>query len=294
MKTTSTTPVQKTAKGAKAPNAAKVAKGDEAAIEVNAKGKAAKDAKATAIKTRPIAKEGAPRYLQIAHALREAITSGRYPVGAQMPTEHELCEQLNVSRFTIREAIRVLSTAGLVHRKPRAGTVVAALPDDTRYTQGIDSLRDLFQYAQTTDFKYVYIGRIGLSKTLARRLAAPVGEEWIYAMAIRCEIDGERPFGVTRLYLNPMLQGIENALRSNRGPVYALIERDYGMRIDRVEQAIIGIILDEHDAANLGVPAGTPGLSITRSYFDISGRLIELADNIHPADRFTYRMVLRR
>lgn len=294
MKTTSTTPVQKISKAGKTSSAVKITKSDASKVNVNAKTRLTKDAKAMAVKSRPIANEGAPRYLQIAHALREAIANGRYPVGAQMPTEHELCEQLNVSRFTIREAIRVLSTAGLVHRKPRAGTVVAALPDETRYTQGIYSLRDLFQYAETTDFKYVYIGLITLSKTLAGRVSAPVGEEWIYAMAIRYEINGERPFGITRLYLNPMLKGIEKALRSNRGPVYALIERDYSMRIDRVEQAIVGIILDEHDAANLGVPAGTPGLSITRSYFDTSGRLIELTDNIHPADRFTYRMVLSR
>lgn len=287
MKTTSTSPATKAA------NAVKAGTSDKTGIKSKAKGSAAKDSRA-AMKSRPVTKDGPPRYLQIAHELREAIASGHYPVGAQMPTEHELCEQLNVSRFTIREAIRVLSTAGLVHRKPRAGTVVAALPDDTRYTQGIDSLRDLFQYAQTTDFKYVFIGHIALSKALARRVAAIAGEEWIYAMAIRCEIDGERPFGVTRLYLNPMLKGIENALRGNRGPVYSLIERDYGVRIDRVEQAIDGIVLDEHDAANLGVPAGTPGLSITRSYFDINGRLLELADTVHPAHRFTYRMVLRR
>lgn len=296
MKTTSTSPATKAAKvtkAASAANAVKTGKSGKTGIKLKVKESAAKDSR-VASKSSRVTKEGAPRYLQIANELREAIASGRYPMGAQMPTEHELCEQLNVSRFTIREAIRVLSTAGLVHRKPRAGTVVAALPDDTRYTQGIDSLRDLFQYAQTTDFKYVFIGHVALSKALARRVAGTAGEEWIYAMAIRCEIDGERPFGVTRLYLNPMLKGIENALRSNRGPVYALIERDYGARIDRVEQAIVGIVLDEHDAANLGVPAGTPGLSITRSYFDNTGRLLELADTVHPADRFTYRMVLRR
>src|SRR6185503_21277277 len=108
--------------------------------------------------------EALPRYMQIARDLRQAIAGGRYPVGAQLPTEHELCRQLAVSRFTIREAIRVLSTAGLVRRKPRAGTVVAALPDDTRYSHGIGSLRDLFQYAQTTDFQYVYVGRIEVSR----------------------------------------------------------------------------------------------------------------------------------
>src|SRR5947207_5070040 len=77
--------------------------------------------------------EPAARYLRIAGNLRRAIADGRYPVGAQLPTEHELCRQLGVSRFTVREAIRVLAGSGLVRRKPRAGTVVTALPDDTRY-----------------------------------------------------------------------------------------------------------------------------------------------------------------
>jgi len=238
--------------------------------------------------------EALPRYLQIARDLRRAIAGGRYPVGAQLPTEYELCRQLGVSRFTIREAIRVLSSAGLVRRKPRAGTVVAALPDDTRYSHGIGSLRDLFQYAQSTHFHYVYIGRIGLSKARARALSAKPGEEWIYAVALRRETAHANPFGVTRLYLNPALKGIEKALRGSNGPVYALIERDFGVRIDRVEQVISGIALDGEDAANLGVPAGTPGLSIRRSYFDQDGRLVELADTVHPADRFTYRMELRR
>jgi GntR family transcriptional regulator len=238
--------------------------------------------------------EATPRYLQIARQLREAISSGLYPVGAQLPTEHELCDQLHVSRFTIREAIRVLSTAGLVHRKPRAGTVVAALPDDTRYTQGISSLRDLFQYAQTTDFKYVYVGHVALSKEQARRMGATVGEEWIYALAIRREKPGGQPFCITRLFLNPLLEGIEKRLRNANGPVYALIEREFGLRIERVEQAIVGMVIDAQDAANLEMPAGTAGLSITRTYYDQHGRLLEFADNIHPAERFTYRMVLTR
>jgi GntR family transcriptional regulator len=238
--------------------------------------------------------EPAARYLRIAADLRRAIAAGRYPVGAQLPTEHQLCRQLGVSRFTVREAIRVLAASGLVRRKPRAGTVVTALPDDTRYRHSIGSLRDLMQYAQTTDFQYVYVGRIELSRAQARVLSARAGQEWIYAMAVRREVGGGKPLALTRLYLNPALKGIERALRGAHAPVYSIIERDFGLRIERVEQVISGIVLDEHDAANLGVPAGTPGLSIRRSYFDASGRLVEFADNVHPASRFAYRIELRR
>lgn len=239
-------------------------------------------------------KPTAPRYVKIAADLRRAIAQGHYAVGAQLPTEHELCRQLGVSRFTVREAIRLLSSAGLVKRKARAGTVVAALPDDTRYRHSIASVRDLMQYAQTTDFHYVHVGRIGLSKAQARAMSVRPGERWIYAMALRRETDGGKPFSVTRLYLNPVLKGIERALRGAKRPVYSIIERDFGVRIERVEQVISGVVLDAEDAANLGVPPGTPGLAVRRSYFDDSGRLVEFADNVHPANRFAYRMELRR
>jgi DNA-binding GntR family transcriptional regulator len=239
-------------------------------------------------------KPASPRYVKIAAGLRRHIAQGRYPVGAQLPTEHELCRQLRVSRFTVREAIRVLSNAGLVRRKPRAGTVVAALPDDTRYRHSIGSVRDLLQYAQSTDFHYVYIGRIELTRAQSRAMAVAPGEEWIYAVALRREIDGGKPFSVTRLYLNPALKGIERALRGAKAPVYSIIERDFGVRIERIEQVISGVVLDDEDAANLGVSAGTPGLAVRRSYFDEAGRLVEYADNVHPASRFAYRMELRR
>ena len=238
--------------------------------------------------------EPAARYQRIAANLRRAISEGRYPVGAQLPTEHELCRSLGVSRFTVREAIRQLASAGLVHRKPRAGTVVAALPDDTRYRHSIGSLRDLMQYAQTTDFQYVYVGRVELSRAQARLLSARAGQEWIYAMALRREVGGGKPLALTRLYLNPVLKGIERALRGARAPVYSIIEREFDLRIERVEQVINGLILDEEDAKNLGVEPGSPGLSIRRSYYDQGGRLLEFADNVHPASRFAYRIELRR
>lgn len=231
---------------------------------------------------------------QIARDLRRSIAEGKYPVGAQLPTELELCAKLGVSRFTVREAIRSLAGEGLVRRKPRAGTVVSALPDDTRYSHGMGSLRELFQYAHSTHFHYVYIGRLGLSKAQARAMAAQPGEEWIYAVALRREDPKGPPFGVTRLFLNPALKGIEKALRGTSGPVYALIERDFDLRIDKVEQQITAVALDEQDASNLGVESGTPGLAIRRSYYDEDGRLLEMADTVHPAERFTYRVELHR
>jgi GntR family transcriptional regulator len=65
-----------------------------------------------------------PMYREIADQLRQRIESGEFPSGAQMPTEQDLQKQHNASRNTIREAIKQLTSLGLVETKPGQGTFV--------------------------------------------------------------------------------------------------------------------------------------------------------------------------
>jgi DNA-binding GntR family transcriptional regulator len=247
-------------------------------------------------------KDATPRYLQIARELKRGIAEGTWPIGARLPTELELCEQFGISRFTARAAVRVLASAGLITRRQKVGTIVIATPDDARYRQDAASLPDLQQYAQDTELRLVYVGKVALSRSQAREFGTDPGAEWIYAIGIRHEgangngkgRAGGRPFCLTRLFLNPVLKGIETRLRERRTAVYALIEREYGIPIERVEQDLQGIVLDADDAANLGAKPGAPALRIVRRYYSDDGRLLEVADNIHPSDRFTYHMQLRK
>ena len=244
---------------------------------------------------------GLPIYQRIANELRTAISDGRYPVGARLPTELELCESFGISRFTVRAAIRLLSTAGLVTRRQRVGTVVIAQPGEARYRHEAASLPDLFQYAQDTELRVVYTGKIALSKAQAQEFGTVPGEEWVLAVGLRHDhpIDGDghkatRPFCITRIFLNPMLEGIEAKMRQRKTAVYALIEREYKIVIQRVEQELQGVVLAEDDAASLQCEPGAPALRIVRRYYSDSGQLVEVADNIHPSDRFSYRMELRQ
>lgn len=236
-----------------------------------------------------------PRYQQVARELKRAIADGVYPVGARLPTELELCEQFGISRFTARGAVRLLSQAGLVTRRQRVGTVVTATPDEARYTHDATSASDLFQYAQDTQLRVMYVGRIGLSKAQALDFGDEPGAEWIYAVGLRRTGEADaRPICVTRLFLNPVLEGIQPRLRDSKVAIYSLIERDFKRSIERIEQQLSGVVLDADDAANLGAEPGAPALRIVRRYYGDDGRLLELAENVHPSDRFTYRMELRK
>jgi DNA-binding FadR family transcriptional regulator len=59
--------------------------------------------------------------------LGKAILSGRYALGASLPPEPLLCEELGVSRTVVREAIKSLVAKGLLFTGPKVGTRV--LPD---------------------------------------------------------------------------------------------------------------------------------------------------------------------
>ena len=60
--------------------------------------------------------------------LGEAIVAGRYAVGASIPPEPLLCEELGVSRTVVRESVKSLVAKGLIHTGPKVGTKV--LPAD--------------------------------------------------------------------------------------------------------------------------------------------------------------------
>src|SRR5689334_24761626 len=82
------------------------------------------------------------RYLQVARTLRKEIVDGVYPVGSQLPTEHQLCERFAPSRHTIREALRRLREDNLVASRPRAGTRVVPPPASSSYADGVAADRE--------------------------------------------------------------------------------------------------------------------------------------------------------
>ncbi len=73
---------------------------------------------------------------RLVSALERQILSGRLPPGTRLPTEGELCEQLNVSRSVIRDAIRALVARGLVTVRQGRGMSVA-IPSDAAFSRAL-------------------------------------------------------------------------------------------------------------------------------------------------------------
>lgn len=70
-----------------------------------------------------------PMYREIADDLRGQIESGKLKPGQQLLTEIELRERYGASRNTVRDAIKLLTTLGLVETRPGQGTFVVSKMD---------------------------------------------------------------------------------------------------------------------------------------------------------------------
>lgn len=81
-------------------------------------------------------------YQQIAADLRSSIASGDFPPGAALPKIADLMRRYNVARGTVREALRVLTSEGLVTTVRGSGTIVRKPPlrmPRRQYTLGLQS-----------------------------------------------------------------------------------------------------------------------------------------------------------
>lgn len=239
--------------------------------------------------------ETLPRYRAVADALIAAIEAGRHPVGTTLPTEHALCEQYAISRFTAREALRRLTEAGLVNRRPRVGTVVVASRRHAPYMQSIASIDDLLQYSADIGLRVIsprqaerYAGLLAVPDTDA------AGADWPSLLGLRHRTGDALPVSLTRVWLNPAFADIVASAAALGEPIYRQVEQVHGVQVARIEQRIGAVTLGREDARLLRARPGSAALRLVREYRDAGDRLLELADNLHPAARFGYAMRIER
>ena len=200
----------------------------------------------------------------------------------------ELCRQYGISRHTVREALRQLRDAGLISRRRRVGTEVVARTPKASYRQPTNSIGDLLQYAEETQLSILETKRIVCDAALAELLECREGAKWLRVNSLRAVPGDARPVCMTTAYIDLKLPDSRRISSSSRGPISAMLERVYGIRIARIEQSIQAVRLGKRQAKLLRALDGGPALRAIRRYYDHNGRLIELSNAIHPGERFTY------
>ena len=176
-----------------------------------------------------------PAYVRVADALLAQILSGGVTAGQRLASEAELQERFNVSRSTVREALRVLSAYGVVTttRGVKGGTMVKRL-DATKVTSMLAiSLDLLYQHEGCTAAEFIEV-REQLEVPAARLAAERCTEEQLEAL--RSTLPSHPPASPDHDMSESFHKLIVDAsgnrlLRVMTEPVFTLMQRRFPRRL---------------------------------------------------------------
>jgi GntR family transcriptional regulator len=243
----------------------------------------------------------APGYRELAADLREAIQDGRYPVESTLPKQEELADRYGVNINTVRKAVALLESEGLVTPVRRKGTVVRPRPPMKR--QGME------RYAKSK-------WKFGLVAFAADREAS--GRAWkpgdqtneVREVAADVEVaaalgveEGARVFERTRTvrddkvpthtltsYYRP--EHVENTplVDPKPGPAtpgggFAVLTLQ-GYEPHHMTETVFARMPTPSELALLEMPAGEPVMILHRTTYTESDEPVEFARGVHKASRF--------
>ncbi len=234
-----------------------------------------------------------PLYRDLRATLMAEIVAGKFPVGARFPTDYELCERFQVSRYTVREALRSLQDDGLLVRLPGSGTVVGALPSTPRYIQTIESVEQLYSAARAARLAVDHIFWVRMGQDIAAQLDRPVGERWLRVSGVRSYDDAPLEQSWVDIYIAEPYGDIRSEITSDQ-PIHQAIEKRFNLEIAAIEMQHSAVTLSPAQAKLLNVESGSAGLQTLRRYLTGRGELIEISLSIQPGSQPSQLMRFRK
>jgi GntR family transcriptional regulator len=241
-----------------------------------------------------------PMYRQIAEDLRDQIESGQLKPGQQLRTEIELREHYNASRNTVRDAIKWLTSLGLVETKPGQGTFVVQTidpfvttltgdPDRAGFSGGAVYLVEVSKQNRKPTASSVQVEIQEASDAMATTLGITKGAE-VISRHERRFIDG-LPWAMQTSYY-PMEfadRGAELLRRARdipEGTVEYLANTLHIRQVGYSDRITVRAPNPtEADFFKLPSDGRVPMYEITRTAYDGNGQPMRVTLTVYPADR---------
>ena len=235
-----------------------------------------------------------PLYHQVQHLVRHRVAQGEYRPGSQIPSEHELCRELDVSRVTVREALRELVRERVLIKIQGKGTFVAPQAKNEmpaiKYT---GFLEQVYDRVRRLDVKFVEIDRVPLSEELRTLLHLPDTETELVRIR-RLRHINDSPFSYTVNYLPVELGSRVNENDLYQRPLLEIIQEDLKVPVVSAHETVEAAPADPEVATQLGIAVLFPVMHIKRVMYTEHDRAFELVETFYRADKYKYSVDLVR
>jgi GntR family transcriptional regulator len=204
-------------------------------------------------------------------------------VGQAIPSERRLCEQLGVSRLTLRAALDDLVREGHLTRRHGSGTYVSR-PKIAQPLTLTSFSEDMRRRGMVPGSRTLELAVMPAGARLGRRLQLSPEDQVVRVKRLRLA-DGE-PMALEVLHVPAALvPGLTQADLENRS-FYELMEERYGIHIASATQTIEPTVTSAEESEALGVPLHSPAFLFERTTLTVSGRPMEFVRSFYRGDRY--------
>lgn len=231
-----------------------------------------------------------PPYLQIAEDIRQRIRSGQLSDGDLVPSVRQLAREWRVAAPTAAKALTTLRSEGYVRGVPGAGTIVCA--SETMHNAAQDrwrAIRDTGRIYPPDERAVISsAGLVPAPADVADALGVEPGAEVIRRQRVTFRDDIPVSASVTWMpgglaAAGPLLLSAERILSGTAGYIAEVTGRTVVRGLDQ-ESARAAT---EQDAADLGVPVGSPVACGRNWWYDAGGDVIEYGERVSIPGRWS-------
>ncbi len=203
-----------------------------------------------------------PVYIQISDAIRANIQSGRLPADSVLPPSERICDQLGITRMTMRQAYTVLAREGLVDAQRRRGTFVRRSRIERTLGQMVGFSEEMRAWGKKPSSKTLAFERVDPSESVCEFL----GEGPVYRIE-RLRMADAVPMAIEEveipIRLCPDLEKFDLARRS----LYDVLDGVYHLRFVRCEQIVSASLPTVRQRKLLEIGSSVALLNVTRRNF---------------------------
>ncbi|WP_156253655.1 GntR family transcriptional regulator [Pseudactinotalea terrae] len=185
----------------------------------------------------------------------------------RLPTEAELSTELGVSRNSLREALALLESQGVVSRRRRVGTLIVPTPDRADRSlleypiDSIVSIPDFFSGAgRPVEISSVTVVQELADATIAAQLDVAEGDDVYRVRRVYVWPDG--PVAVGEHAIPKVLRGHGIHIEALTDGISTFLADVENIQVDVVEHTASAVAADDALARDLHVPRGTAMLVV--------------------------------
>jgi GntR family transcriptional regulator len=232
-----------------------------------------------------------PLYQQIKGLILRSLQAGEWKPGDMIPSEFDLAARYKVSQGTVRKAIDELATDNLVVRRQGKGTFVATHAEQHIQFRFLRLLPDQGSLDEQgpAERQIIDCRRLRASADVARQLGLRTGDGVLQVRRVLAF--GGTPAILEEIWLpgGPFKGLTIDTLASDKGPMYALFESQFGVRMVRAVEKLKAVSADAEAAERLAVAPGHPLLSVERLAYTYNDTPMELRRGLYRTDARHYR-----